>query len=193
MFTLIHTDQLFYKLLSLFRPHQILPFLLLTVQPIVVVVSLLCVVQMSVLSLQPLASILPILHPQLHQPLIQFLRRHPHRAGNFRCGHAVISRQVLLGDGSLQDVLCQIQHLPLRQSFTRAHVPCWNVPARLTDLWQHLTGHPSLERPRLFQLGGEDESVETAFVDENRFLLVVRTSPLNQGSGFVFLLSVGCP
>ena len=41
-----------------------------------------------------------------------------------------------------------------------------DIAARLSDLWQHLAGHPTLESLGLWQLRRENQRVETALVDE---------------------------
>ena len=62
--------------------------------------------------------------------------------------------------------LLELVHAGLQQAQPHRHL----VASRLADGGQHLAGHPVLERPRLLQLGGEDEGIETALVDECCFL-----------------------
>ena len=58
------------------------------------------------------------------------------------------------------------------------------------DGGQHLAGHPMLENLRLRQLRGENQSIETAFIDDDDLSLVVRTGVANRDGGFVFLVNV---
>jgi len=59
------------------------------------------------------------------------------------------------------------------------------MTASLTNLWQHLGRDPSFESFGLGQFGREDQCVESRLVDDYFLSLVVRTSALNQGSGFI--------
>ena len=43
---------------------------------------------------------------------------------------------------------------------------CHHVASLLADAWQDFAGHPMLESLGTFELGREDEGVETGFVDE---------------------------
>ena len=63
-----------------------------------------------------------------------------------------------------------------------------NVAARLADLRKHLACHPALERFRLRQMGGKNERIESALVDNHSLRLVVGTSVANRDGGFVPLI-----
>ena len=64
------------------------------------------------------------------------------------------------------------------------------VTASLTDGRDNLFRNPALEVFCCRQLAGQDQAVKTGFVDADGFAFVVRTSPLNQGSGFIFAIDM---
>ena len=141
------------ELSPLFRPHQI-TFRVPEAQTVTTTVRT-CLRQShaGIVGIEHILAALPVEDTQGDEHAVQLRSRHRHLLGDLCGGQTVHTLQHLV---TVVRLLAQQSHLRRQQL----------VATALADGRQHLTGHPALESLRLPQLGGEDQGVETALVDE---------------------------